>query len=395
MPTLKGLTQSDNLTLDFLTAGVVEAVIERGAREVLGILPFKAFEGSNFDFNYEATLPSSTSIVNPYSTSDLPEGVGTVTKVVTPVRQLGRNADTTKIDVLGKSNINDQRAVDILRTAKKLGEDWVRGFVQGTTVDGDVTSFQMSGLDHWVDFYDGKGFTEQDFVAGGGALSLDDIVDLLSRQKGNAFNVVYLSRPVMNAFRGLLNDMPGNTAEMVMSDKFNKPVLMYDAVPFVTLDAVEADKVIDDVADWTTTSTTLNQDGQNDGFRGFSQSDIGKTVSDSNESTTITAWTDADTVTIAATITDTGTLTVDGDSKPLIYACYFDEQDGVAAVYHRNLGDMAASMGEHHGPIGGFSATEIGLLEGPSIFRARLDWFGNIVSQSPHAIARMRNFSVS
>jgi hypothetical protein len=400
MPTLKGLTQSDQLTLDDLTVGVVEAVIERGAKEVLGVLPFKSFEGANFAFNYEATLPTTTSVINPYQTSNLSEGVGTVTKVQVPSRGLARNADTPRIDVIGKSDINDQRAGDVLRAAKKLGEDFARGFVQGITYGTDISggAYQLHGLDHWVDFYDDSGgFTEQDFVAAGGALSLDDIVDLLSRQKGNAFNVVFLPRPTMNAFRGILNDMPGNTAEMVMEEKFGKPVLMYDGIPFVTLDPVEADKVVG-ANNWAVATNAVTYDTLDNSFRGFSQSDIGKTISDASDSTTVATWVDADSITVAsgASLTDTEALTLDGDSVPLIYAVFMDEEEGVSAVYHRNLGDLNASMGEHNGPIAGFTANEIGLLESAGdIFRVRLSWYGNIASQSPYAIARMRGFTNS
>jgi hypothetical protein len=201
----------------------------------------------------------------------------------------------------------------------------------------------------------------------------------------------------MNAFRGILNDMPGNTAEMVMVEKFGKPVLMYDGIPFVTLDAVEADKVVG-ASKWAIATNAITYDTLDNAFRGFSQSDLGKTISEETSATsTVATWTDCDSISVASGtgFTDTETLTLDGDSVPLIYAVYMDEEEGVAAVYHRNLGDMAASMGDHYGPLGGFSANEIGLLQGPDIFRARLSWYGNIASQSPYAIARMRNFTNS
>lgn len=387
MATIKSLAQANNHSLAFLVKGIVEAIIERGAKDLLGVLPFKSFEGSTYDFVQELTLASSTSVVDPYSTSDLPEGVGTVSRFSIAARALGRNADTAKIDVLGKSNVNNQRAADALRAAKKLAQDFVRGFFLGTA-EGN----QLHGLDYWVDYYDKTaGFTEQDYAAGGGALSLDMVQDLTSRHKDGPFDVMYMQRPTYNAFRGLLNDLGGNTAAMVMDTRFGKPVLMYDGIAVIMNDSPGADKVIAS-GNWGAATTTVTLDTVDNAFYGFSDSDLGKTISDSNESTTVSTIVDSGEITVAVGFTPTGALTIDGDSLPTVYAVRFDTEDGVSAVYHTNPGG-SADVGENYGNIGGFSATDIGDLQGPNIKRIRLDWFGNIVSHSPYAIARMRNFT--
>src|SRR5690606_38094423 len=123
-------------------------------------------------------------------------GVGTRERVSLASGMLARNADTAKIDVIGKSNINNQRANDIIMAAKALARDFVEQFVSGM---GD--SYNLKGLEYWLGVYDAE-FTEQKVFAdangdGTGAaqnLSLNLLDDLLTRWKGEGFDVIFSNR---------------------------------------------------------------------------------------------------------------------------------------------------------------------------------------------------------
>jgi len=78
----------------------------------------------------------------------------------------------------------------------------------------------------------------------------------------------------------------------------------------------------------------------------------------------------------------------------VIYGVQFDEEDGTTAVIHSNTAVPAGTVGEYHGPIGGFSAEDLGILDDRLQYRTRLDWFGNFVVHTPYALGRLVGFSI-
>lgn len=409
MPVLK--TQADLLTLPSLQRGVIEVLITRGARPLLERLSFKSFEGSSHNFNAEVSLPTDHSSRDPYGTT-IPTGVGTRQRISVESGMLARNADTAKIDVIGKSDINNQRANDLILASKKLADDLTYMFVNGVHIDAG-TDFNLKGLEYWLDFYNGT-FTEQEvfgtdtgLVSGVKQnLSLRMVDDLLSRNKGEEFDTIYSDRQTMVTFMNLYNLAGGNTGAMFMDPNFGKGsamVFMYRGKPWYVLDHAGAAKVSSGNGGITSGAAALVVDMTaatgDPHFPGFTSLDVGRTITVTGAgsagatlSTTISAVTAVNAATLAAnastTVTD-GTVTVSATN--VIYAVRHDEEDGLCAIYHQNRG-IPANPGQYFGPIAGFDAEDLGLLEASPMYRTRIDWFGNFVVQSPFAIARLSHF---
>lgn len=407
MPILKD--QADILTNPSLQRGVIEVLITRGARPLLEQLPFKSFEGSAYAFNAEVTLPTGHSSRDPYG-STIPGGAGARQRISVESGMLARNADTAKIDVIGKSDINNLRMQDLIISSKKLAEDLTFMFVNGVHNDAG-TDFNLKGLEYWLDFYNGS-FPEQlvygtdDGLVTGTKqnLSLRMVDDLLSRKKGDEFQAIYSDRATMVTFMNLYNLAGGNTGQIFMDQNFGhtSAVFAYRGKPWYVLDPAGAVKTATGAASITTATTTLDIDMTATGdqhFPGFTSLDVGRAITivgagpaAANLVTTIASVTDIDTVEVtdaASTTVTTEDVTVDATN--VIYVCRFDEDDGISALYHSNRG-VPANAGEFYGPIAGFDAEDIGLLESAPMLRTRLDWFGNFTVQSPYAEARLSHF---
>ena len=407
MPVLKA--QADILTNTSLQRGVIEVLITRGAAPVIEQMPFKAFEGSAYAFNAELTLPTDHSSRDPYG-STIPGGVGTRQRISVESGMLARNADTAKLDVVGKSDINDQRANDILLASKKLADDLVYAVVNEIH-DDSGTDFNLKGWEYWLSFY-GSSFTEQivygtdDGLSTGTAqnLSLRMVDDLLSRKKGDEFDAIYSDRESMITFMNLYNLAGGNTAPIFMSDNFGQSsaVFAYRGKPWYVLDHAGGVKTTA-ASDATATDATLTVDRTSatgdPHFPGFSSLDVGRTITVTGagtagglHTTTIASVTDdgeVEMTDVAVTTSANATLTI--AATRVIYAIRFGEEDGFTAIYHTNRG-IPANAGVHYGPIAGFDAEDLGILESAPTYRTRLDWFGNFVNHNPYAIARLSHF---
>ena len=360
-------------------------------------LPHKSFVGKTYDFTQEEEIGTGNSAQNPYANSGIPTGGGKNKRHSVPVTMLVRNAITPKIDVTGKSDYFNQKQDDFEKEAKKLARDVFYQFLNGLVDDsGTHDGWNLRGLEYWFDKY--SGFPEQTFYAtddgtlSGNAesLSYTHMDELLSRQKGQPFEVLYMNRETSVAFRSLLNNMPGNVAGMMMQDTFGRQMMHYDGVPIVVNDAVGMDKQIGSA---TVSGTTITVDDSE--FLGFSDLVVGQDITLNGETGTVASVTDTHTVeiTTGGDITDGSGLSGVVEQNNVIYAVRFDSVDGVCAVHYENRG-IPANPGEHYGPIAGFDAEDQGLLEGSQRYQTRLDYMGQVVVHDPRAQARAVGFSI-
>lgn len=401
MPLLK--TEAAKLTNDSVQSGIVETLIEKGASEVLAQLGFKPFEGDGYAFVHEKSLPTSNSIADPYGTT-IVNDTGENTRKLVEARLLIRNADTAKIDIIGKSDINDQRANDIMKAAKKMAKDFMFQMFHGLS-----TRNNFNGIEYWLSYYASEGFTEQviygtntGLVTGTKQnLSLAMVDDLLSRNFGTPFQVIYSDRATRNEFKSLLNALGGNMAPTLMSDTFGMPVMTYDGVPWIVLDPVGAVK--SGVCNVTATDATLTIDATLDPYWiGFTNLDVGRSISVTGAGTaaavhtttiaSVTNESEIEMTAVAVTTASDTPFTVAATN--VIYTATFDDNDALACIFHANRG-VPANAGEYYGPIAGFDAEELNTLEDSPRLRTRLDFFGNIVSHNPYAQGRLSHFSLA
>ncbi len=199
MATIHTLAEANKLTIPSLLRGVLEVIRKRGLPDFFAMMEFKQFEGSTYDFNYEATNASGSSVVDPYSTADLVEGVGTRTRVSVTTKALGRNVDTARIDELGKSNINNIRAQDIRDAAKTLAFDFADQAIRGMGYNN-----HMNGIDYWIDYWHSVGYTDQDFDAATANFSSSLLHDMLLRTKMESFDAIFADRQTTVELMALL-----------------------------------------------------------------------------------------------------------------------------------------------------------------------------------------------
>lgn len=428
MPTLD--YEANLLTNPSLQRGVIETIFDRGDRDLFMLLGFKPFEGSSYDWVLEKTLPGGNSARNPYACG-LPEGVGSRSRPTSRAGALIRNADTAKIDVIGKSDWNDLHAEDIELAAKALARDFRTEFILGDDSWNDGYGYHLGGLEAFLRKYAGNyqsnslvlgdfgDFREQKLFATTGAgvagtpygtaanLSFETLYDLVSRYKGEGFDVLFVNRRTSVEIMTLLSVAGGNVACHMMNERFGCNMFHFDGIPIVVLDVVGQGKRTSDdalaasAAAATGTPDTLTIDPALDPYwYGFTDIDIGTTFSLVDVTGAVTGAGSIDDVTgpYGAEITlTTGTAPVSGSfvqtDYNVIYAVRFDEVDGFSAIYHQNRG-VPANAGEYTGPIAGFDAEELNLLEDCPKYRTRLDWYGNFVSHSPYSVARLSHFNI-
>lgn len=129
------LTQAETLSENDLRRGVLETfVIESPFMEMVD---FFEVEGNAYAYNEEATLPGVEfrAVNAAYS-----ESTGTVNQKTEKIVILGGDADVDKFLQLTRSNLNDQRAVQLGLKAKSLVYQYQNSFINGDTA-GDANSF--------------------------------------------------------------------------------------------------------------------------------------------------------------------------------------------------------------------------------------------------------------
>ena len=405
MPTLKA--QSDILSQESLQSGVVEVIITRGARALVEKLNFESYEGTAFAFNAEESLPTEDSRRDPFGTS-IAGGNGTNRRIQVEAGALIRNADTQEISHIGVSNINNQRADDVMKHAKKLAQDFGYAALNDNHTDSG-SDLTLKGVAYWMDFY-AADFPEQrvygtndGLITGTSvALTLNMVDDLLSRQKGLEFNAIYSNRETRVKFKNLYNAAGGNTGGILQAANFGSAAnFMYDGVPWYTLDHVGAAKSIVAAGAITSAATTFVVNRATDPyFAGFSQTDVGRTITivgagaaAADLVTTIDSVTDKTTIEVAdAAGTTVSTANATVAAQNMIIATRHDGLDGFTAVYHENNGGMG-DAGMHNGPIAGFDVKDLGMLQGEPRYRTRLTWYGNYALQDPYAMATLSHFA--
>jgi hypothetical protein len=336
-----------------------------------------------------------------------------------------RNADTAKIDRRVKSDIHMLHAEDIKMAAKRLMSDFRMQLIHGLGAAPN-----LNGFDYFLDLYAGswasgayvpatdfgsayserKMFSTSDDSPLGTKklLDLPIIEDFVSNYKGEGYEVIYSDRRTAVELKNILNAAPGNTAEMIMDERFGKPVMSYSGIPWVVLDSVGQEKVSDEglaasVSLAATGILTVNT-AVDPYFIGFSDLDVGRTwelydTPRSSGGSVIASGTMTDFLTTYTIDTDaTGSAVGPGylyvAATPVIYAGRFDETDGITAIFGRSEAP-APDAGEYEGPVAGFEAEELGILEASPFYRTRLDWIGNFVVQNPYAIARLSHYSLT
>jgi hypothetical protein len=435
MPTTLLKAEADQLTNPSLQRGVVETIIDKGASDLVAMLPFDSFTGQSYDYNLEDTLPNDDSSEDPYG-SNIADGVGKPERVALDVGMLARDVKTPIVNKQGKSDINDQRARDIMSGAKKMAKDFVRHHVRAMGVGTTLNGFEKFLLDYAGDvFADGtrtyNGFNGASFVhvdeqkvfhtdddtPGGtsNALGTKVLRQFLTRSGDEPYDVIWTDEDSYVEVQEILANLPGNMAQHIMDENFGRPVLQFNGTRIMKLDAAGDIKVGKNVIlDSTANPSYIEIDSSASGhpkFHGFSDLDIGRTftIYDSNGNVYDTGTIDdldSSTPRYKAEVTmdsQTNATLSTGDSHRLeldktnvMYGLRYDDLDGATAFYHQNMGVPADPGPQYQGPIAGFNVTDMDReRSGMRALLSQVDWFGNFAIKDPRSVARLSHYKLS
>jgi len=407
------------LSREDLSAGIGKVFVERGAGDVADIVPFRpATNGKNDSFNVQSASPGNYLGANdPYATSITNE-VHTIEKVTTEMGLIVKHADTFVIDIAGKSELNDQRAVDVESQAQLTYEEWVQH-----AVAGGGTGSIFRGLPYWLVRYFGApqndgtyDFTDTYSIYGGSGRAqftsnilfgtndgqvdgtkqtlsdtlLDDLVTLPKIRP----QVLFATRQARNAIKAILNDMGGNDATDMMSEVFGRRMVHWDGIPVLVTDQIGDAKSTAATNVTVTTNTTVTVSTNDKKWPGFKPWDVGREITIGSTTTTIASVTDEYKCVVADTVTTQQALSM--PAKPdIIIGTVCDERIGFNSVFYSTEGAAANHNVEVYGaPIMGFSAAPIGLLQSSEVERTRLRFYGNFTHRNPNALCGLFQFSL-
>lgn len=131
------LAESAKLTIDMLLSGVIEQIVD--VNPMFELFPFMEIEGNALAYNRENALGDIQFLgVGGTVTA---KAAATFTKVTSGLTTLIGDAEINGLIQATRSNVTDQKAIQVASKAKSLGRQY-----QNTMVNGDGTADSFSGL---------------------------------------------------------------------------------------------------------------------------------------------------------------------------------------------------------------------------------------------------------
>jgi HK97 family phage major capsid protein len=273
------LAESAKLSQDLLIAGVIESVVE--VNPIYEVMPFMGIEGNALAYNRENALGDVQ--FAGVGTTITAKNPATFTPVTASLTTIIGDAEVNGLIQATRSNINDQKAIQIASKAKSVGRQF-----QDTMVNGDGTSNSFEGLLALLP----AGQTEEaDAGAGnGGPLTfeiLDELLDMIKDKDGQADFIMMPARTI-RAFNALLRGLGGASINDVLTLPSGRQVPMYRGVPIFRNDWIPTDQTVGATTTCTTIFAGTFDDGSGKhGVSGISASrNFGISVKDIGESET-------------------------------------------------------------------------------------------------------------
>lgn len=220
------LAESAKLCQDTLVAGVIETVVT--VNPFYDILPFQDIEGNALAYNRENALGD----VGWYGVGDTitAKAAATFTQVTTTLTTLLGDAEVNGLIQATRSNINDQKAVQISSKAKNVGRTY-----QNNLINGDGTSNVIEGLLSLL-------AAGQTVTAGanGAALTLDMIDEVLDKvvDKGGEVDYMTCHSRTLRKYYALLRALGGASIGDVVTLPGGRQVPAYRGIPIFRNDFI-------------------------------------------------------------------------------------------------------------------------------------------------------------
>lgn len=236
------LAESAKLSQDMLIAGVIENVIT--VNQFFEMLPFDEIEGNALAFNRENALGEVglgtvgtlvSTATNPLSGGSNAKNPATFTQVTSSLTKILGDAEVDGLIAATRSNINDQKAVQVASKAKHCGRVY-----QHMLINGTGAANQFSGLSVLT-------ATAQKVATGvnGGALSfafLDEGIDLVVDKDGQVDYILMPAR-TLRSYYALLRGLGGASIGDVVTLPSGARVPGYRGIPIFRNDYIPTNQV--------------------------------------------------------------------------------------------------------------------------------------------------------
>lgn len=219
------LSQSALLSQDELIAGVIENVIT--VNRFFDLLPFDGIEGNALAYNRENALGDVQMLgVDGSITAKNP---ATFTHVTSTLTTIVGDAEVNGLIQATRSNINDQKAVQVASKAKSCGRQY-----QNQMINGDGTGDNMTGM---IQLVDGTQVVQAGHAAGSTAngnvlafADMDETMDLVVDKDGEV-DYLMLNARTIRSYNALLRALGGARIDEVVTLPSGKQVPAYRATP--------------------------------------------------------------------------------------------------------------------------------------------------------------------
>ena len=213
------LVEASKLTLDMLLAGVIEQVVE--VNPMFEIIPFMEIEGNALSYNRENALGDVQFLgVGGTITAKNP---ATFTKKSAALTTLLGDAEINGLIQATRSNVTDQKAIQVASKAKSLGRQYqntlVNGLGTGDSFEGLLTLMPAANL--------------IPAATDGANLSFDLLDQLIDQVKDKDGQVDYMMLPArtIRSYYALLRALGGASIGDVVTLPSGRTVPAYRGVP--------------------------------------------------------------------------------------------------------------------------------------------------------------------
>lgn len=268
------LVESAKLALDQLVAGVIENIIT--VNPMFDMLPFDGIDGNALAYNREALLGEVgvagvgslvSTAPNPLTSATNAKAAATFTKVTSTLTTLMGDAELNGLIRVTRSDINDQKGVQVASKAKHLGRLYQHMLINGTGANDQFSGVALlcvagqkvdTGLDGTVFGFD----------------VLDELIDLVTDKDGQ---VDYITMPArtLRAYFAKLRGLGGASINETIDLPSGKKVPAYRGIPIFRNDYIPTNVTKGATSNTTTIFAGTFDDGsRTHGIAGLTASEM-------------------------------------------------------------------------------------------------------------------------
>jgi HK97 family phage major capsid protein len=246
------LSESGKLSQDMLIRGVIESVVT--VNPIFEMFPFMEIDGNALSYNQENALGDVQ--LGTVGTQISAKAAASFTQQTASLTTILGDAEINGLIEATRSNMQDQRAIQIASKAKSIARAYQQYMITGTGA-----SEQFKGINKWITDT-ASGQLVYGAAAGATATvgtltldSLDALIDLIKDKDGQVDYMLMNSR-TKRSYYALLRGLGGASIAEVVTLPSGRQVPAYRGVPIFTNDYIPVNETVIGGAGGTTTLGT-------------------------------------------------------------------------------------------------------------------------------------------